>query len=321
MVTRKAALVALAHLALASAALAQRGERFRPPEGVVWDKDVEYARVGERALALDILRPAEPPEGKMPALVYIHGGGFRAGEKEGGLSHNAPFAARGYFTVTVEYRLSGEAIFPAAIEDCKAAVRWIRANAEKYGVDPDRIGAWGHSAGGHLSALLGTSGGIAELEGTGGNAEQSSRVQCVVDCFGPTDFLALVKQRPENRPGGHPEADFLGGKIEENEERARLASPATHASADDPPFLILHGTEDPVVPFEQSEILAGALKDAGADVTFVSVEGGGHGWAPNAEADARVQAFFDRHLKGAEVEISSDPIKGEPKGRRPGGRR
>ncbi|MEK7866101.1 MAG: alpha/beta hydrolase [Planctomycetota bacterium] len=303
-------------LFVASCALAQRGEReFTAPEGVEWERDVEFARVGKRPLLLDILRPEEPPEGKLPAIIYIHGGGFSKGNKEMGLRDNARLALRGYFTVTIEYRLCGEAIFPAAIEDCKAAVRWIRASADEYGVDPDRIGVWGTSAGGSLSALVGTSGDVKELEGDGGNLDQSSRVTCAIDCFGPSDFLSIEEHRGE---GGRHEYGYIGGPFAEHEELARLASARWQVTKDDPPFLIMHGTEDPVVPFAQSEELHEALEEAGVDVTFVPVEGAGHGWGPSDEADARMYAFFDKHLKGKDVEVSSEPIQGKPRGRRPG---
>lgn len=303
-------------LVAASCAFAQRGEReFTAPEGVEWERDVEFARVGKRPLLLDILRPEEPPKGKLPVIVFIHGGGFSKGNKEMGLRDNARLAERGYFTVTIEYRLSGEAIFPAAIEDCKASIRWIRAHAEEYGVDPERIGVWGTSAGGNLSALVGTSGDVEELEGDGGNADQSSRVTCAVDCFGPSDFLSIMEHRGGE---GRGEYGYIGGPFDEHEDLARLASPRWHVTEDDPPFLIMHGTEDPVVPFAQSEELNEALSEAGVDVTFVPVEGAQHGWGPNADAEARMDAFFDKHLKGEDVEVSSDPIQGKPRGRRPG---
>ncbi len=301
---------ALVLLAVVAPAWAQREmPPFRPPEGVAWVKDVEYGTGGGRALTLDILRPAERPKGKMPALVYIHGGGFSKGDKSQGLRMNAGAAARGYFTATIEYRLCGEAIFPAAIEDCKCAVRWLRAHAEEYGVDPERIGVWGHSAGGSLAALVGTSGGVEALEGKDGWEGESSRVACVVDGYGPTDFLTITEMRGGGRDS---EMGYIGGPFHEHEERSRQASATTHVTKDDPPFLILHGTGDPVVPFEQSKTFAEALSKAGVDVTFVPVTDGGHGWGPNREVDARVDDFFDKHLMGKEVEVSSDPIQGSP---------
>jgi acetyl esterase/lipase len=205
--------------------------------------------------------------------------------------------------VSVEYRLTGEAQFPAQIEDCKAAIRWLHANAEEYGIDPERIGVWGHSAGGHLAALLGTSGGVEEFEG-GGDPEQPSHVQAVVDCFGPTDLL-----RMDDFPGNithnapdSPESLLVGGPIQEHPDRVAAANPITYVDAEDPPFLILHGERDRLVPVNQSELLNEALQTAGVDSTFVRVKEAGHGFSGNPdpgrrEIQAMIQAFFDEHLR------------------------
>src|SRR6185437_7517091 len=169
------------------------------------------------------------------------------------------------------YRLSGEATWPAQIHDCKAAIRWLRANAAKYGLDPDRIGVTGASAGGHLAAMLGLGGGVAALEGdVGPHTGVSSRVKCVVDQFGPSDLLAMAdhSSRIDHNAPDSPESKLIGGALQENKEKARAASPITYISRDDPPFLILHGTEDPLVPFNQSERLAEALKTVGVPCVF-----------------------------------------------------
>ena len=168
---------------------------------------------------------------------------------------------------SINYRLSQHAIFPAQIEDCKAAIRWLRANAAKYHLDADRIGVWGASAGGHLVAMLGTTGSVKELEGKGGNLDQSSRVQCVVDWFGPSDLPTMGGSHDDP---GSPESRLIGGPVQENKEKARKASPLTYVSKDSAPFLIMHGDQDNVVPPGQSELLAEALKKAGVEVTLVS---------------------------------------------------
>lgn len=277
--------------------------------GVVLQRDVEYGRAGDRALYLDILRPEKPAEKPLPVIVFIHGGAWRAGNKAAGLPRLVPFVASGkYVGVSVGYRLSDEAVWPAQIHDCKAAIRYLRANAEKLGIDPEKIGVWGPSAGGHLVALLGTSGGVEELEGDCGSPGQSSRVSCVVDFCGPSDFTRILRL-----PGGAaPEAvtALLGGPLEQKRAEAIAASPVTHATRDDPPFLIVHGTQDTTVPISQAEVLYQRLKQAGVDVTFVKIEGGGHGIG-GAEIQNRVQAFFDKHLRGVDVEVSAEPIQAQ----------
>jgi acetyl esterase/lipase len=272
----------------------------RVPEGVEVLRDVVYGTAGGRELKLDIYRPDERPAGAMPVLVWIHGGAWRAGDKRTGGARVVPFAAKGYFCASINYRLTGEAAFPAQVEDCKCAVRYLRAHAAEYGIDPERIGVWGSSAGGHLVAMLGTTGGVGELEGEGGWAGHSSRVQAVCDWYGPSDLLAMADQPSNmNHDGpGSPEGAFLGGSVKANPAKARRASPVTYVDADDPPFLIMHGTRDMTVPFGQSEILHAALRDAGVDVTFRPVEGAGHGGPGfgSDEALGLVTDFFAKHL-------------------------
>lgn len=268
------------------------------PDDVEFIRDVEFGMGGDRPLRLNIIRPKGPPAVPMPVVVFIFGGGWRQGNKEG--LRTLALARKGYFTVSIEYRLSGEAIFPAQIHDCKCAIRWLRAHAEEYKIDPDRIGVWGPSAGGHLSALLGTSGGVAELEGTGGWPEFSSRVQAVVDFFGPTNFLKMGGWHDN---ADSPESQLVGGKIADKPEMVRMADPITYVTPDDPPFLIVHGEEDKAVPISQSELLHEALEKVGVEVRFVRVKGAGHGFTGDnpdpsrAEINAMVARFFDRHLR------------------------
>ena len=287
--------------ALRRAGVAAPGQARRQravPNDVELIRDVVFGTGGGRELRLNIIRPKNPPQKPMPVVVWIHGGAWRAGTKEG--LRTVPLAQRGYFTVSIEYRLSQEAIFPAQIHDCKAAIRWLRAHAEQYNIDPERIGVWGASAGGHLAALLGTSAGVAELEGEGGWAEFSSRVQAVCDFYGPTDFPKMGGWH--NLPNS-PEHQLIGGSWEEKAELVRLANPITHVTPDDPPFLIVHGEEDRTVPINQSEMLYQALKKAGVEVTFVRVQNGGHGFKGNCkptpqEITQMVIEFFDKHLRG-----------------------
>jgi len=274
--------------------------------GVVLQRDVEYGRAGDRPLRLDILRPAAPAAQRLPVIVFIHGGAWQSDDKSLGLPRLLPFAASGnYFCVSIDYRLSGEAIWPAQIHDCKAAIRFLRANAEKLGIDPKKIGVWGISAGGHLASLLGTSGDVKELEGDCGWSRQSSRVTCVVDYCGPSDFTPLLKLPAIFTPP--PVKALLGGPAAQKAEQAVAASPVSYVSRDDPPFLIVHGTQDWLVPFDQSATLCEKLKQAGVDVTLIKIEGAGHDF-DGPELNKRVGAFFDRHLRGLPAQVSDRPI-------------
>ncbi len=247
---------------------------------------------------LDIYRPKNLA-GLLPMIVWIHGGTWTEGTKEW---VPRQMLDHGYVVAGITYRFSHEAVFPAQIEDCKTAIRWLRAHATEYHIDPDKIGVWGASAGGHLAALLGTSGDIKKLEGTDENSEYSSRVQAVCDFFGPTDFLQMDKHAPPGARLIHdapdsPESLLIGGAIQDNPAKVALANPITYVSKDSPPFLILHGDRDLFVPVHQSRLLYEALKKLGTDATFHIVEGAGHGWNKLTEVDNIVLKFFDEHLK------------------------
>lgn len=261
-------------------------------------RDIVYKRSDGQSLLLDIYTPKMVTH-PLPVILWIHGGGWSRGRKEQRPPVN--LMAHGYAVVSLEYRLSGEAPFPAQIEDCKAAVRWIRANAATYHFDPDHIGAWGHSAGGHLAALLGTSGGVAELEGGGENLKFSSRIQAVCDLSGPTDILRLYEgvSNTTEGPGRRARSfieQFLGGTAEDKRAKAVAASPITYVSKGDPPFLIIHGENDMSIPVSQSEEFVGKLKAAGVDATLEVAEGRGHGVGGPRFA-SEIAAFFDKHLK------------------------
>ena len=282
------------------------------PDNVVLEADLEYGRAGERILKLDMIRPKDQGEKVLPVIVNIHGGGWQSGSKEGGRPVLAAYAATGnYVVISVGYRLTGEAIWPAQIQDCKAAIRWIRANADKYHLDPKHIGAKGSSAGGHLVALLGVSGDVKELEGNNGNPGVSSRIQCVVDFCGPSDFPNFLDQKGAG--GKSSVIKLFGGPPAEHPKEAKEASPLTWVTKDAPPFMIVHGTEDATVPFAQGESLAAALEKVKAPVTFIRVEGAGHGGLNVEDVVQREQKFFERHLLGKTVEISADPVKAVPK--------
>jgi len=290
--------------------LAAAQERPMAPAGVKLVQDLPYVEHGHERNRLDLYLP-EKVEGRLPLVVWIHGGGWEAGSKE-----NCPalsLVTKGYAVASINYRLSQHAVFPAQIEDCKAAIRWLRANAAKYHIDADHIGVWGASAGGHLVAMLGTTGNVKELEGNGGNLDQSSRVQCVVDWFGPTDFVGWDPNF--NKAVYSMIARLLGGAADANKEKARKASPLFYVSKDAAPFLIVHGNQDNLVPLAQSEALAAALKKAGVEVKLVVVKGNGHGGPGFNSPENRklIEDFLARHLgKGrpagkAEVQPAKKP--------------
>jgi acetyl esterase/lipase len=243
---------------------------FSPPQpGVRVYKDLPYMTGAHERQKLDLYVP-ENSERPLPLIIWIHGGGWRYGSKED--CPVLPWTGEGYVVASIDYRLSQDACFPAQIEDCKAAIRWVRTHAAEYKIDADRVAAWGGSAGGHLASLLGTAGDVTEWEQ--GHAAGSSRVQAVIDWFGRAD---LTQACTDPVLGDSPSALLIGGSGPGFVEAARKASPITHVSADDPPFLIMHGERDNVVPPAQSQAFAEALKAAGVKVKLVVLKGVGHG--------------------------------------------
>ena len=259
-------------------------------------RDVVYETVGKRKLPLDLYLPRS--EKPMPLVIWIHGGGWQGGTKKSAGAAGA-MVGRGYAVASVEYRLSGEAIFPAAIEDCKAAVSYLRLNAKKYNLDPDKFGVWGSSAGGHLVALLGTTNDVKDFDTHPVTKEASSAVQAVCDWFGPTDFLRMndFKGRIDHDGADSPESRFIGGPIQENKAKVQRANPITYISDSDPPFLITHGAVDQAVPYNQSVLLHTALKKAGVQSTLDRVAKGDHGFRgadiSREELTKRGMDFFD----------------------------
>lgn len=271
--------------------------------------DVAYAPLSARQ-TFDLYLPEG--NGPFPLVIHIHGGGFREGDK-GMLPRNIREAllARGIAVATINYRLSGEARFPAAIEDAKAAVRFLRANAARYRLDPERFAAFGQSAGGNLASLIGTTGNAQVFDNPAlGNPGVSARVNAVIDWFGPNDFLKMDPQAraqgctPEHDAADSFESQYLGAPVRTVPDKARAANPITYIDAADPPFLLQKGSEDCLVPVGQTTILADALKQAGVPVELDLFEGTGHGdtgfWsAPVFDGDAnaqRVADFAEAHL-------------------------
>jgi acetyl esterase/lipase len=278
-----------------SAAGKKRKSKPNPvPEGVAVQRDLVYREPFIRPLELDLYRPVKF-KGRLPVVVWVHGGGWKNGSK-----NNCPakwLAQRGFAVASISYRLTHHAQWPAQIDDCRSAVRWLRKNARKYRLDPDHIGAWGSSAGGHLVAIMGT------IDAPVGETV-SSRVQAVCDWFGPTDLLTM----PPNNVSGTRTieqvrnsngAKLLGATVRENPNKAKEASGLYHVTADDAAFLVMHGDEDPGVPIGQSERFVAALRAAKVPVTYHVVKGAGHGGKEfkTDEVNGKVLAFFNRTLK------------------------
>ena len=258
-------------------------------------RDLEYGRADGKPMRLDLYLP-EKRERPSPLIIWIHGGAWMSGSKNG-QSPALPLVRKDYAVAHVGYRLSQEAKFPAQIHDCKAAVRWLRSNAGKYNLDPNKFAAWGASAGGHLVALLGTTSDAPELEGTVNDLKTSSRVQAVIDWFGPSDFLRIGEPESDIRHNApdSPESKLIGGPLLENKDKAAKASPITYVKKGAPPFLIMHGDRDHTVPFNQGELLYEALKKAGVDATFIPMQGAGHGFG-GQKAIQPVEDFLKRCL-------------------------
>ncbi len=278
------------------------------PGGVAADVTVEenitYGEGGDTELKLDIARPVG--DGPFPAIVFIHGGGWYQGTRQGYRGQIMEAARRGYVATTISYRLmkfdekkkettTATASFPAQIYDAKAAIRWLRANAAKYHIDPGHVGVTGSSAGGHLSLLVGLTDVKSNLEGDGGNPDQSSRVQAVVNVYSPTDIAACHKDSSV----AWIFRLFMGGTPDETAETYKQASPVTYVSRDNPPVLTLHGDRDALVPVAQATTLNDKMKAAGASHTLMIFEGQGHGFRGEYQQKAITATwdFFDQHLK------------------------
>jgi acetyl esterase/lipase len=283
--------------------------KHKVPPDVTVINNLEFGTGGGRPLLLNLMIHKNAGTSAHPGIIYIHGGGWRAGNKNDVKELLPLLAENGFVVASIEYRLSGEAPFPAQIEDCKCAVRWMRAHADEYGIDPNRIGVVGLSAGGHLASLLGTTPNVADFEGSGGWQKESSRVEAVVDVSGPEDLLLATKEIVDSGETGplelaDPESSasalshLLGGPLEERFALAQKASPIDYVSASSPPFLIIHGNCDTLVPLEQSRKFYEALKLVGVPADLVIVEGMHH-MMPGDELDSRIIEFLDERLKPA----------------------
>ena len=307
-------------LACAGCALAQAptgSGRMPPPpavpQGVKAYRDLAYVENGHERQRLDLFVP-ENASKPLPLIIWIHGGAWSAGDKSGCPPLRQGYAQRGFAIASLNYRLSQQAIFPAQIEDCKAAIRWLRAHAKDYRLDPEHFGVWGSSAGGHLVALVGTSGDMTEFD-VGAHRDVSSRVQCVMDDYGPTLFTEMDAHRVSasamvhNTPNS-PESRLIGGPITDPANAAKVAraNPVTYVTMDDPPFLIVHGDRDPLVAHHQSEMLFAALEAAGVSVRLNTVKGGGHGAGfGGAELEKMRRDFFEHHLQGKNNDAAKWP--------------
>jgi len=260
------------------------------PPGVQLLKDVEFGEGGGRPLKLDLYTPVKQSK-PAPGLIFIHGGAWKGGNKDMYRPYAVRYAQRGYVVASISYRLSKEAPFPAAVEDAKCAVRWMRANADKHKVDPNHICVLGGSAGGHIAMMVGYSSDQKDLEGSGGWPGVSSKVQAVVNIYGPCDLtLPGIRDADSVR-------QFLAGKTyDEAPELYKKASPLFHLTKDDPPTLILHGTLDSLVPIGQSDTLAERLKQAGVPCTYDRLEGWPHVMDLAEIVFKRCVFFIDRFL-------------------------
>jgi acetyl esterase/lipase len=261
-------------------------------------RDVEYARVGELPLLLDLHMPLDVSDSHL--VVWIHGGAWRSGSKDD--MPLSAFVEAGYCVASVDYRLSTVAPFPAQVHDIKAAIRFLRARAPRYGYGADRIAIAGASAGGHLAALVGTTNGHEELEGTiGDHREESSDVHAVVDYFGPTNLTTILSQSTAHGLEVRVPAlqQLLGGHPDAKPELAKLASPVHHVDAKDPPLLMIHGDQDSQVPINQSHELHAKYNQLDLPVRFEVVHGGAHGGTKfyDDELLTIVHGFLDESLR------------------------
>jgi acetyl esterase/lipase len=294
-------------------ALKKKAVEAAEKSGVELRLDQPYAGNTNPKQMVDVYLPKKRSSDKpLPVIALIHGGGWIRGDRAGYAAAAIQLARTGdYAVVPVGYRLTNEAKWPEQIYDCKAAIRWIRGHAQEFNLDPDRIGVWGSSAGGHLSSLLGTGGDVKELEGSiGSYPNMSSRVQCVVNLCGPQDFTKALMNDKEGKPIVEDEAvvGLLGGTYEAKHAEAAAASPLTYVSKDDPPFLNIQGTDDKRVAYANAEAIHAALRKASVQTLLVPITSGGHGSVNHPEAVKRAKQFVDKCLRGVESDIDVSPI-------------
>ena len=275
-------------------------------------RDIPYAGTDHERQTLDLALPLKRKNDKpLPVIAYVHGGAWREGSKDHGLNRLHELLETGqYAGVSIGYRLSQHAKWPAQIHDCKAAIRWIKANAKKHGLDGSRIAVHGSSAGGHLVAMLGTSAGVLEMDGAIGlHADRSTTVRCVLDYYGPTNFLRMndFESRLDHNAADSPESQLIGGAIQKNKKKTLTADPISYVDKGDAPFLIMHGTDDMLVPYNQSVLLDKALKKAGVPSAFLTVKGGKHSGGRGVLPE-RCKTFLEHHLLGKTGTVSDETI-------------
>lgn len=265
------------------------------PDSVTWEEGIEYSNPEGTHLQLNMARPKKG-DGPFPAVLCIHGGGFRAGKRDSYDGLCVTLAERGYVAVTITYRLAPQHKFPAAVHDSKAAVRWLRANAAKYHINPDRIGVTGGSAGGHLAQFLGVTANVPQFEGNGGNADQPSHVACVVNVYGPSDF---TKSYGKSVDAHEVLPLWFGGNLETHRNLHIQGSPLYWVTPNAAPTLCIHGTEDKYVAHEQAVWIVDKMKAATVDAELLTLEGAGHGFkgADAEKANAALLSYFDKQLK------------------------
>ena len=265
------------------------------PEAVVFEQGIEYSNPDNQHLQLNVARPKNAT-GSLPAILCIHGGGFRAGHRDSYNKLCLTLAEHGFVAATVSYRFAPKYQFPAAVHDVKAAVRWLRANASKYRINPLLIGVTGGSAGGHLAQFLGVTPDLKQFEGEGGNPEQSSRVSCVVNFYGPSDF---TKSYGKSVDAAEVLPLFFGGNLETERHKHILGSPLYWVTPSAAPTLCVHGTEDKYVAYEQATWIVERLKACDVEAELLTLPGAGHGFkgAEAEKAEKALISFFEAHLK------------------------
>ena len=286
-----------------------QGTQVHPGYRTVRNQD--YAGSGNQRQMLDLFLPTEPSKKPRPLLVYIHGGAWMSGSKEGAFRRLEPLLeGSGLAGAAINYRLTNEASWPAQIHDCKAAIRWLKAHAGKYGYDSERIAVWGTSAGGHLVSMLGVTGDVPELEGKlGRHLDQQSRITCVINYFGPSSLLTMDDYPTNIRHSAadSPEGRLVGGSLLEKKEVAMNASPVSHVSPKDAPMLLAHGTRDMLVPYQQSVELSKALASQKIDHIFLTMDKAGHGFRNNRLTEM-VRKFLAHHLMSRPADLASGTI-------------
>lgn len=273
----------------------QASAQAKVPDTVQWETGIEYSSPAGEHLQLNLARP-KTGVGPFPTVLCIHGGGFRAGKRESYDALCIKLAERGYVAATITYRLAPKHQFPAAVHDTKAAVRWLRANASKYKINPAKIGTTGGSAGGHLAQFLAVTANVPQFEGQGGNPEQSSSVACVVNVYGPSDF---TKSYGKSVDAAEVLPLWLGGNLETAKVKHIHASPLYWVTPNAAPTLCIHGTEDKYVAHEQAVWMVDKLKAAAVEAELLTLEGAGHGFkgADAEKAELALFDYFEKHLK------------------------